>query len=82
LARYLTDPEKIREGLERLGLTGEVPKIAKAERPEQEEISDRTPDSDGVDPPSPDHPYARERRHRPAGEIDGGVARRGRAGLR
>jgi len=52
---YVTDPEKIREGLERLGLSGGAPKIAKARRPAQEEIFDQTPDSDGVDPPSPDH---------------------------
>ena len=51
----VTDPEKIREGLEQLGLSGEAPKIAKARRPEQEEIFDRTPDGDGVDPPSPDY---------------------------
>jgi len=51
---YVTDREKIREGLERMGLSGEAPKIAKARRPAQEEIFDRTPDSDGVDPPSPD----------------------------
>jgi hypothetical protein len=41
---YLTDPEKIREGLEQLGLSGEAPKIAEARRPAQEEIIDRTPD--------------------------------------
>jgi hypothetical protein len=52
---YVTDPEKIREGLEQLGLSGEAPKMVKARRPAQEEIFDRTPDSDGVDPPSPDH---------------------------
>ena len=52
---YVTDPEKIREGLEKLGLRGEAPKIAKARRPAQEEIFDRTPDSDGLDPPSPDY---------------------------
>jgi hypothetical protein len=51
---YVTDPEKTREGLEQLGLRGGAPKIAKARRPAQEEIFDRTPDSDGVDPPSPD----------------------------
>jgi hypothetical protein len=50
----LTDPEKIREGLERPGLSGEAPKIAKARRPAQEEIFDRTPDRDGVEPPPPD----------------------------
>jgi hypothetical protein len=52
---YDTDPEKIRQGLEQLGLSGEAPKIAKARRPAQEEIFDRTPDSDGVAPPSPDY---------------------------
>ena len=51
----VTDPENIREGLEQLGLSGEAPKIAKARRPAQEEIFDRTPDGDGVDPPSPDY---------------------------
>jgi hypothetical protein len=55
VVRCLTDLEKIREGLERLGLSGEAPKIAKARRPAQEEIFDRPPDSDGVDPPSPDY---------------------------
>ena len=61
---YVTKPDKIREGLEELGLSCEAPKIAKpvpsqsvegARGPAQEEIFDRTPDSDGVDPPSPDY---------------------------
>ena len=52
---YVTEPEKIREGLEELGLWSEAPEIAKARRPAQEEFFDRTPDSDGVDPPSPDY---------------------------
>jgi len=50
---YVTDAEMIREGLERLGLSGEAPKSAKVRRPPQEETFERTPDSDGVDPPSP-----------------------------
>ena len=53
VTRYVTRPEKIREGLTRLGLWREAPKVAKARRPAQEEMFDRTPDSDGVDPPPP-----------------------------
>ena len=51
---YVTTPEKLREGLERLGLWSQAPKVAKARRPAQEQMFDRTPDSDGVDPPTPD----------------------------
>ena len=51
---YVTEPEKIREGLEKLGLWSEAPPLAKARRPPQEELFERRSDADGVYPPPPD----------------------------
>ena len=51
---YVSEPEKICEGLEALGLFCEAPKVAKARRPPQVELFDRRSDADGVDPPPPD----------------------------
>jgi hypothetical protein len=47
-------PEKILEGLEKLGLWSKAPPLAKARRPPQEEFFERPSDADGVDPPPPD----------------------------
>jgi hypothetical protein len=51
---YVMGWENIREGLEKLGLGTGTPEVAKARRQPQDELFDRRPDSDGVDPPSPD----------------------------
>jgi hypothetical protein len=51
---HVTEPTMIREGLEKLGLWSEAPKVARARRPPQEELFDRRSDADGVDPPPPE----------------------------
>ena len=51
---YVTDPEKIRKELEKLGLWREVPRVAQARRSPQGEMFEPIPDVDGVDPPAPD----------------------------
>ena len=54
LVRYVTNPEKIREGLASLGLSSTGTQVAKARPSPQAEMFERSPDADGVDPPSPD----------------------------
>ena len=51
---YVTEPEKIREGLEKFGLWSEAPPLAKAREPPQEEPFERRSDADDGDPPPPD----------------------------
>lgn len=53
-SRLVRGPEKIREGLEKLGLWSEAPPLAKARRPPQVELFERRSDADGIDPPPPD----------------------------
>jgi hypothetical protein len=52
--RYLTESDKIREELERLGLWSQEPKVDKARRPPQALLFDQSTNADGVDPPCPD----------------------------
>jgi hypothetical protein len=62
IVRYLSNREKIREELEKLGLWREPPEVEApvpstvegARRPAQEALFDDLPQSDGVDPPAPD----------------------------
>ena len=51
---YVTEPEKIRAELEKLGLWTEPPQTYKARAPVQAEAFDRRVECDGVDPPAPD----------------------------
>jgi len=61
IVRYLSNREKIREELEKLGLWKEPPEVEApvpstvegARRPAQEEFFDKLPQADGVDPPAP-----------------------------
>jgi hypothetical protein len=52
--QYVTDEQKARENLERLGLWTAPPKVAKARAPQHAEQLDPPSQSDGVDPPAPD----------------------------
>ena len=52
--QYVTDEEKIRKNLERLGLWKDPPQVAKARDPEQVDQLDPPSFCDGVDPPAPD----------------------------
>ncbi|MGB8259600.1 MAG: transposase [Terracidiphilus sp.] len=54
IVRYVTEREKIREELEKLGLWKEPPEAESARRPAQEEMFDDLAQSDGVDPPAPE----------------------------
>ena len=52
--QYVTDEEKIRQNLERLGLWTQAPEVARAMHPTQAEQFDPPVFCDGVDPPAPD----------------------------
>jgi hypothetical protein len=51
---YMTNPKRIRQELEKLGLWSQAPQVARARRPAQGEMFEPAPDAYGVDPPAPD----------------------------
>ena len=54
MTQYITDEERARQNLERLGLWKDPPRPAKAKKPEQLDYFDPPSVCDGVDPPAPD----------------------------